>query len=230
MPRRRLKEKALEGTIDLGARWLSSVSGDMGTYRSIVNLASGFRLVNLDLKYNPPPNENKFADSIILQLHDIGDPYNSVRLDMKRTGSMSSGAATPTSPITTTCRPTPIPTLATTGAFLDQHAYDTQVRSFSNELVLFPGFWFQPYIAYERNRQFGTGISDLVESTQNNYPLVNRVRWGQNTFRGGVRIELHKFHATFEEGATHSRTTRACTPTVPASATGRRRTWDRRFP
>jgi hypothetical protein len=31
---------------------------------------------------------------------------------------------------------------------------------------------------------------------------MNRVSWGQSTFRGGVRIELRKFHATFEEGAT----------------------------
>ena len=196
------KEKALEGTIDLGARWVSPVSGDMGTYRSIVNLASGLRLVNLDLKYDPSGPEKKLADSVLLQLHDIGDPYNSARLDMKKNriyefrGSYSNIAYYNNLPSYAN------PTMATTAAFLDQQAYDTQVRNFSNELVLFPGYWFQPYIAYERNTQFGTGISDLVESTQNNYPLVNLVRWGQNTFRGGVRIELHKFHATFEEGAT----------------------------
>jgi hypothetical protein len=196
------KEKALEGTIDLGARWVSPVSGDMGTYRSIVNLASGLRLVNLDLKYDPSGPEKKLADSVLLQLHDIGDPYNSARLDMKKNriyefrGSYSNIAYYNNLPSFAN------PTIATTAAFLDQQAYDTQVRNFSNELVLFPGYWFQPYIAYERNTQFGTGISDLVESTQNNYPLVNLVRWGQNTFRGGVRIELHKFHATFEEGAT----------------------------
>ena len=196
------KEKALEGTIDLGARWVSPVSGDMGTYRSIVNLASGLRLVNLDLKYDPSGPEKKLADSVLLQLHDIGDPYNSARLDMKKNriyefrGSYSNIAYYNNLPSYAN------PTMATTAAFLDQQAYDTQVRNFSNELVLFPGHWFQPYIAYERNTQFGTGISDLVESTQNNYPLVNLVRWGQNTFRGGVRIELHKFHATFEEGAT----------------------------
>ena len=196
------KEKALEGIIDLGARWVSPVSGDMGTYRSIVNLASGLRLVNLDLKYDPSGPEKKLADSVLLQLHDIGDPYNSARLDMKKNriyefrGSYSNIAYYNNLPSFAN------PTIATTAAFLDQQAYDTQVRNFSNELVLFPGYWFQPYIAYERNTQFGTGISDLVESTQNNYPLVNLVRWGQNTFRGGVRIELHKFHATFEEGAT----------------------------
>jgi len=196
------QEKMFEGTIDLGARWLSNVGGDMDTYRSIVNLASGFRLVNLDLKYDPPPKENNVADSIILQLHDIGDPYNSARLDMKRNriyefrGSYFNIAYYNNLPSYAD------PTLTTTGAFLDQRAYDTQVRSFSNELVLFPGFWFQPYIAYERNTQFGTGISDLVESTQNNYPLLNQVQWGQSTFRGGIRIELPKFHATFEQGAT----------------------------
>jgi hypothetical protein len=196
------KEKELEGTIDLGARWVSGVGGDMDTYRSIVNLDSGFRLVNLDLKFDPPPKDNNVADSFILQLHDIGDPYNSVRLDMKRnriyefTGSYFNIAYFNDLPSYAN------PTLATTGAFLDQRAYDTQVRNFSNELVLFPGYWFQPYVAYERNSEFGTGISDLVESTQNNYPLVNQVQWGQSTFRGGVRIQLPKFHATFEQGAT----------------------------
>ena len=196
------QEKALEGTIDLGARWVSPVGGDMDTYRSIVNLASGLRLVNLDLKYDPSGPEKKLADSVLLQLHDIGDPYNSARLDMKKNriyefrGSYFNIAYYNNLPSYAN------PTLATTGAFLNQQAYDTQVRNFSNELVLFPGYWLQPYIAYERNTQFGTGISDLVESTQNNYPLLNQVRWGQNTFRGGVRVALHKFHATFEEGAT----------------------------
>ena len=196
------QEKAFEGTIDLGERWVSSVGGDMDTYRSIVNLASGLRLVNLDLKYDPSGPEKKLADSVLLQLHDIGDPYNSARLDMKKNriyefrGSYFNIAYYNNLPSYAN------PTLSTTGAFLDQQAYDTQVRNFSNELVLFPGYWLQPYIAYERNTQSGTGISDLVESTQNNYPLVNLVRWGQNTFRGGVRVELHKFHATFEEGAT----------------------------
>lgn len=196
------KEKMIEGTIDLGARWVSQPGGDMDTYRSIVNLASGLRLVNLDLKFDPPPKENNVADSILLQLHDIGDPYNSARLDMKRNriyefrGSYFNIAYYNNLPSYAS------PTTTTTGAFLDQRAYDTQVRNFSNELVLFPGYWIQPYVAYERNTQFGTGISTLVESTQNNYPLVNQVRWGQNTFRGGVRVELRKFHATFEEGAT----------------------------
>ena len=196
------KEKQLEGTIDLGARWVSNISGDMNTYRSVVNLEDGFRLVNLDLKYEPPPKENNVADSFLLQIHNLGDPYDTIRLDMKRNRIYELQSSYFNIAYFNNLPSYADPTLSTTGAILDQRAYDTRIRNFSNELVLFPGYWFRPYIAYDRNTSHGTGISVLVQSTQNNYPLVNQVQWGQDTYRGGVRIELQKLHATFEEGAT----------------------------
>jgi len=196
------KEKQLEGTIDLGARWVSNVSGDMNTYRSVVNLQDGFRLVNMDLKYEPPPKWNNVADSIILQIHDLGDPYDTIRLDMKRSRIYELQSSYFNIAYFNNLPSYADPTLPTTGAILDQRAYDTRIRNFSNELVLFPGYWLRPYIAYDRNTSFGTGISVLVQSTQNNYPLVNQVQWGQDTYRGGVRVELRRLHATFEQGAT----------------------------
>jgi hypothetical protein len=195
------KEKLLEGVIDVGERWVSSVGGDMNTYRSIVNLDSGPRVVNVDLKLTPSPHDNNPADSILFQAHSWGDPYNSMRLDMQRdriyrlTSSYSNISYFDYLPSYAD------PTMATTGVFMNQRAYDTKTRNFDNELLLLPGFWIQPYIAYARNTDGGTGISTLVDSSSNQYPVVNNIHWGQNTFRGGVRLQSSKLHGTFEQGS-----------------------------
>jgi hypothetical protein len=195
------KEKMLEGVIDVGERWVSSVGGDMNTYRSIVNLGSGPRVVNVDLKFDPPPHEKNIADSLLLQAHSWGDPYNSMRLDMQRnriyrlTSSYSNISYFNYLPSYAD------PTMLTTGVFMNQRAYDTKTRNFDNELLLLPGYWIQPYLAYSRNTDGGMGISTLVDGSNNNYPVVNNIHWGQNTFRGGVHVQLSKLHVTFEQGA-----------------------------
>lgn len=195
------KEKMLDGVIDVGARWVSDVGGDMNTYRSIVNLGSGPRVVNVDLKLIPPPHENQVADSVIFQAHSWGDPYNTMRLDMQKNrlyrltsnySNISYFNYLPSYADTT---------MVTTGVFMNQRAYDTKTRIFDNELLLLPGYWIQPYVAYSRNTDGGMGISTLVDGSNNMYPVVNNIHWGQNIFRGGVRVQLSKLHLTFEQGA-----------------------------
>ncbi len=195
------KEKMLEGTIDVGDRWVSTVGGDVNTYRSIVNLGSGPRVVNVDLKFDPPPHENKVADSIILQAHSWGDPYNSMRLDIKKDRFYRATSSYSNISYFNYLPSYADPTLLTTGVFMNQRAYDTKTRNFDNELLLLPGYWFQPYVAYSRNTDAGMGISTLVDGANNQYPVVNNIHWGQNTFRGGVRLQLKQLHLTFEQGA-----------------------------
>lgn len=195
------KEKMLEGVIDVGARWVSDVGGDRNTYRSIVNLGSGPRVVNVDLRLIPEGREKKFADSVLLQAHSWGDPYNSMRLDMQKdrlyrfTSNYSNISYFNYLPSYAD------PTILTTGVFMNQQAYDTKIRNFDNELLLLPGYWIQPYLAYSRNTDGGMGISTLVDGSNNQYPVVNNIHWGQNTFRGGVRVQLSKLHLTFEQGS-----------------------------
>ena len=195
------KEPMLEGVIDIGARWVSNVGGDMNTYRSIVNLDSGPRVANVDLKLTAPPHDNNVADSILLQANSWGDPYNSMRLDMQRnriyrlTSSYSNISYFNSLPSYAD------PTMLTTGVFMNQRSFDTKTRNFDNELSLLPGYWIQPYVAYSRNTDGGTGISMLVDGANNNYPIVNNVHWGQNIFRGGVRVQLKQLHLTFEQGS-----------------------------
>jgi hypothetical protein len=191
-------EAPLSGTIDVGARWVSGIGGDFNTYRSIVNLGKGIRLMNMDLRYEP--TAGKLVDGMMLQSYNWGgDPYNSARLDMKK-----SGAYRFLGNYSNIAYFNALPSFATPfsaqGVYLNQRAFDTAVRNMDNELQLFPGGRIIPYLAYSRNTMFGNGVSTLV-SLGNEYPLRNLVRWGQDTYRGGVRLELKRLHATFEEGA-----------------------------
>jgi hypothetical protein len=203
-------ESPMQGTIDIGARWVSGIGGDFNTYRSIVNLGKGIRLMNMDLRSETPGS--KLMDSMMLQSYNWGgDPYNSARLDMKKTGvyrflgnysNIAYFNALPTfgSPF------------AGQGIYFNQRAFDTAIRNMDNELQLLPGGRIIPYLSYSRNTMFGTGVSTLV-SYGNEYPLRNLVRWGQDTYRGGARLELKRLHATFEQGAIAYKDDQAVTST-----------------
>jgi hypothetical protein len=195
------KEKIFEGVFDVGARWVSTVGGDMNTYRSVVNLGEGVRVVNVDLRILPPAHENKVADSVLLQAHNWGDPYNSMRLDMQKNRVYRLTSSYSNTSYYNYLPSYADPTMTTTGVFLNQRAYDTKIRNSDSELLFLPGYWIQPYIAYSLNTDSGHGISTLVDGTNNQYPIVNNIRWGQNIFRGGVRVQLSKLHLTFEQGA-----------------------------
>ena len=84
---------------------------------------------------------------------------------------------------------------------LNQRAYDTAIRNLDTKLELFPGGRVIPYIGYERNTNFGNGVTTLVDNN-NEYPLRNLVRWGQDRYFGGVRLEWSRWHGTIETGRT----------------------------
>ena len=192
------KESWIQGNIDVGARYVSHVDGSWNTYRSIVNLNDGLRIASADLKMTP---KNTFADSILLQLHDIGDPYSSVRLDMQKNGIYRFTSSYSNVAYFNYLPSFADPTLATTNGFaLNEEAYDTRVMNSDSELLFNPGGAIQPYLAYSRNSDNGHGISSLVLGT-NNYPVVNNVNWRQDNYRIGARFNWRAFHATIEQGA-----------------------------
>lgn len=182
-------------TIDVGSRWVGTIHGDPNTYRSLVNLGEGVRLNHLDLHYQKPLG--KLVDSFFLQANNWGgDPYNTARVDAGKqglyrfVGNYSNIAyfnylpsfANPTQPYG-----------------FNQRAYDTAIRNISNELQILPNSRFSPYVAYERNTSYGNGITTLV-ATGNEYPLHNLVHWGQDTYRGGVKMDFTHAHVTVEHG------------------------------
>ena len=69
------------------------------------------------------------------------------------------------------------------------------------ELDLRPGKWIVPYLAYSHDSGFGTGITDFV-SGLNSYPVDDKPRDSTENYRGGLRVEMKKFHVTLEQGGT----------------------------
>ncbi|WP_321474869.1 hypothetical protein [uncultured Paludibaculum sp.] len=193
------KEKELTGYIDLGARWVGH-AGDFSTYRSLVNLSQGVRLLGMDVSYEP--SGSRLFDSLRIQGYNWGgDPYNTARLDLLKrgkyryTGNYSNIAYYNN-------LPSFADVTANRGVYLNQRSYDTTRRNFENEITLFPGGRIMPYISYARNSDSGNGVTTLV-ADQNEYPLRNVINWGMNEIRGGVRLEMNRWHVTLEEGGTN---------------------------
>jgi hypothetical protein len=93
------------------------------------------------------------------------------------------------------------PLLASNGIVLSEQAFDTRRHLTSFSIELLPGNWLVPYFAFERDSNGGTGVTTFV-STGNEYPVPTNLSDATNLYRGGLRIELRRFHATLEQGGT----------------------------
>ena len=69
------------------------------------------------------------------------------------------------------------------------------------QLDLLPGHRIIPYLAYGRDSGEGTGITTFV-SDVNAYPVADHMFDKTDNYRGGVRLEFNRFHATLEQGGT----------------------------
>src|SRR5207249_2011407 len=68
-------ESWLTGSIELGYRWRSDVGGSFDTYRSIVNLGSGPKLLGTDFTLTDP--KHRAFDQIRVRAYSWGDePYS----------------------------------------------------------------------------------------------------------------------------------------------------------
>ena len=78
-------ESWVTGSVDLGYRWLSTPGGSFETYRSVINLGQGVRLVGLDLTITEP--SRRWFDTINVRGSGWGgDPYSTFHFDAKKAG------------------------------------------------------------------------------------------------------------------------------------------------
>jgi hypothetical protein len=189
-------EKTFSGYIDVGARWVGW-AGDRNTYRSMVNLNQGVRLVGMD--FTIAPKASKLFDTARIQANNWGgDPYNTARFDVLKKGIYRYNG-TYSNIAYFNYLPSFADPTAGSGAFLNQRATDTAIRNSDHSLEFRPGSRIIPFIGYQRNSDYGYGITTLV-ADRNEYPLRDTTKWGQSLYRGGVRIEMNRWHATVEQG------------------------------
>ena len=192
-------ESWLTGSIDVGYRWRTDVGGSFNTYRSIVNLGSGPKLLGADFTLTDP--QHRAFDQIRVRANSWGDdPYQTVHLDAKKS-KLYDFSADYRDIAYFNFLPSYADPLLSRGIVLNEQSFDTRRRLGTFQLDLLPGNWFIPYFAYDRDSGDGTGATTFV-SDSNEFPVPNTLRDQTSLYRGGVRFELRRFHATLEQGGT----------------------------
>ena len=187
------------GSIDLGYSWLTGVGGSFDAYRSIVDLGSGPKLLGTEFTVTDP--KHRAFDQIHVRAYDWGgQPYSTFHLDAKKKGRYDFNADYRDFAYFNYL-PSYADPLLGRGIVLDEQSFDTRRRFGAFSLDLLPGNWFIPYFAYDRDSGSGTGATTFVTDADQ-FPVPNTLRDSTNLFRGGVRFELKRFHATLEQGGT----------------------------
>lgn len=190
----------LTGSIDLGYRWQTGVGGSLDTYRSLVNLGSGPKLIGADFTIADP--KRRFFDRILVRAYGWGgEPYETFHASVKKARLYEFNADYRDLAYFNYLPSYADPLLSMRGIALNEQAFDTRRRTGSFSLDLLPANWIVPYFAYDKDSGSGTGTTVLV-SGADEFAVPNTMSDRTNLFRGGVRIERKRFHVTLEEGRT----------------------------
>jgi hypothetical protein len=194
------EENWLTGYIDLGYRWTTGVGGSLNTYRSIVDLGSGPKLLGTDFTIVDP--KHRLFDQIDVRAYDWGDdPYESVHVGVRKAKLYDFSADYRNIAYYNNLPGFADPLLASTGVTLNEQSLDIRQHMSSFRLDLLPGRQIVPYLAYDHDATDGTGVSTFV-SGGDEFPVVSLTRNSTNNYRGGVRVEFSRLHLTLEQGGT----------------------------
>ncbi len=198
-PKPDTSESRLTGFVDLGYRWRTDIGGSANTYRSIVNLGSGPKLIGTEFTLADP--KTRAFDRINVRAYNWGDdPYSTLHLDANK-AKLYDFTADYRNIAYFNNLPSFADPLLSRGIILNERSLDIHRRSGSFQLNVRPGSWFVPYVAYERDSGFGNGVTTFVGDA-NEYAVPNRLRDTTSNYRGGIRFELRRFHVTLEQGGT----------------------------
>jgi hypothetical protein len=192
-------ESSLTGYIDLGYRWRTDVGGSLDTYRSIINLGAGPKVLGADFSLLDP--KHRAFDRVRVRASGWGgEPYQTFHLDAAKS-KLYDFSADYRDIAYFDVLPSYADPLLARGITLDQQSFDTRRRTASFHLDLLPGHWLIPYLDYDRDSGRGTGATTFVTDA-NQFPVPNTTYDLTNLYRGGVRLEFRRFHATLEQGGT----------------------------
>jgi len=188
-----VSEKKITFSVDNGHRFLTGVSGDFSSYRSVVNLGEGPKLFGLDASMEDP-GSNWLQRLNVSATSWGGEPYNTLRVTAEK-----NQAYRLTADYRNVAYFNFLPSFANPGFGFNQRSYDIQRRYANVELELMPGRKLSPYLIYGRDSGNGSGITPFV-TNGNEFPVAALVRDATNHHRGGVRLNLPRIHITLEQG------------------------------
>jgi hypothetical protein len=191
---------AVTGWVEFGERWRSGVGGDFAAYRSFVNLGSGPKLLGAEFTVADP--KHRLFDEVRVRAYNWGgDPYSSLHLDARKSKLYDFSADYRDTAYFDNLPSFADPRLVSTGIALNEQSFDTRRRFAHLELTMLPGNWISPYAAYDRDSGSGTGVSTF-EANSAVFPVPTLLHDHTINFRGGLRLQLRRFHATLEQGGT----------------------------
>lgn len=191
-------EKNVSGSVDFGYRWRGEIRRSEQTYRSLVDLQEGPRLFDLDLTFQDP-SKRLFDRADLSATGWGGEPHSLLRADARKSGVYRLSVD-----YRNILYYNFLPSFAVTdlgrGPFANERAFDTRRRNLNADLELMPGRRIIPYLGYSRDSGSGSGVTPFVLDATNEYPVRNLLRDKTDLYRGGVRLELNRFHVTLEQG------------------------------
>lgn len=192
-------DEALTGSMEVSYRWIPNISGSFNTYRSVVDLGTGPRLLGADFTLMDP--SHRFLDR--LDVHALGwggDPYSTLRVDARKNG-LYRLTADYRSLAYFNFLPSFANPLVGQGSLLDANSFDTRIRDTTVTLDLLPDRRISPFLAFSSNSQDGRGISSF-ESLPDVFPVASLIRPSTNDYRAGINVDLGRGHLLIEEGGT----------------------------
>jgi len=192
-------ESFATGWIDLGYRWVSDSGGSFDTYRSLVNLGSGPKLLGTEFTLTHP--RHRLFDRLRVRAYNLGgDPYQTVHVDADKS-KLYQFSADYRDIVYFDVLPSWADPLFSRGILLNEQAYDTRRKMGNYQLDLLPGSRIIPYLNWEYNSSAGTGTAAFFTDA-NQFPVPDRQKELTSVYRAGIRFELRRFHATLEQGGT----------------------------
>jgi hypothetical protein len=192
-------EPILTGWIDFGYLWVPGVGGSYDTYRSIIDIHSGPKLLGTDFTLTDP--KHRWFDTIQVRATTWGaEPAESLHVEAKKSGVYDFNADFRDFAYFNNL-PSFADPLLSEGVVLDEQSFNTRRKIASLSLDIRPGHWWTPYFGWDHDSSSGTGASVFVTDS-NEYPVPNTQFDSTDLYRGGVRFEKPHFHLTLEEGGT----------------------------
>jgi hypothetical protein len=191
-------EEWLTGNFELGYRWVSDVRGSLPTYRTIVDQRNNFTLTGLDFTITDP--RHRWFDRLDARAVGWGgEPYNTAHVDLEKRGLWEF-----TADYRNIAYFNAVPSFANPFAPVgfDEQAFDIRKRFGYARLQLFPGKHIMPYLAFERNANYGHGVATWVQDANDEFAVPTLLRDSTNNYRGGVQFEYNHYHVTLEQGGT----------------------------
>src|SRR6516225_9671081 len=148
-------------------------------------LGEGPKLFGADFLLRSP--KRRLYDRIGVRVSSIGgEPYSSVQINARRERTYETIFNYRNIAYYNFLPSFADPLASTTGNFLDEQSRDLFLRNSSFLVNMLPGRHFIPFFGYDRSSVSGSGIVNIVE-TSNEYPVLTGVSDHLNNFRGGLR-------------------------------------------